>query len=471
MHGQALHGAGVGVDELDAAVGSAIARCCEGGRKSTTDALSHARQRDAVLGAARPGEAWLDGTQIQLEQVVEDRIRAGVGTEQALLLRVPLDEIDLLVASTRQAHVAQRFVVDREEGGRGAVFGTHVGDRCAIGQAKLTEPRPGELHKTTDDAALAQDLGDRKHQVGRRRAFGQLTVETKAHDLGSKKVHRLAEQHRLGFDATDPPPQHAQTVDHGGVRVGADQRVGHGDGLSIGGSAVDDCCQVFEIDLVHDAAAGRHDTKVLERFLRPAQQGVAFQVALVLASDVHLERVGAAEVVNLDRVVDDQIARDKWIDALRITPETRHCGPHGGQVDRGGHAREVLQEHTCRVERELALLMVRRMPACQTVDLTSPHDAIASIAQQVLQQHFDGHRQPLDTGVAVFGQTAEAVVRDRAGRGLQRRASSFKRFGGRLPGAHGLSLPQGSAIAYIVAPRLPAARAIRSNMLDSARSV
>ena len=255
------------------------------------------------------------------------------------------------------------------------------------------------------------------------------------------------------------------------MRVGADQRVGHGDGLSIGGSAVDDCCQVFEIDLVHDAAAGRHDTEVLEGFLRPAQQGVALQVALVLASDVHLERVGAAEVINLDRVVDDQIARDEWIDALRITPETRHCGPHGGQVDRGGHAREVLQEHTCRVERELALLMVRRMPACQMFDLTSPHDAIASIAQQVLQQHFDRHRQPLDTGVAVFGQIVEAVVRDRAGRGLQRRASSFKRFGGRLPGAHGLSLPQGSAIAYIVAPRRTAARGIGTAVAHVANEI
>src|SRR5207248_1500808 len=64
--------------------------------------------------------------------------------------------------------------------------GTHVGDRCAIGQAELAEARPGELYKPTDDAALAQDLGDRKHQVGRRRAFGQLTMETKAHDLGSE---------------------------------------------------------------------------------------------------------------------------------------------------------------------------------------------------------------------------------------------------------------------------------------------
>ena len=96
-------------------------------------------------------------------------------------------------------------------------------------------------------------------------------METKAHDLGSEQVHWLAEQHRLGLDATDAPAQHAQTVDHRGVRVGADQRVGHGHGLSVGGSAVDDRCQVFEIDLVHDAAAGWHDTEVLERFLRPAQ--------------------------------------------------------------------------------------------------------------------------------------------------------------------------------------------------------
>ena len=45
---------------------------------------------------------------------------------------------------------------------------------------------------------------------------------------GISMRHRLAEHRRLGLDAADAPAQHAQAVDHRGVRVGADERVGVG---------------------------------------------------------------------------------------------------------------------------------------------------------------------------------------------------------------------------------------------------
>jgi len=38
----------------------------------------------------------------------------------------------------------------------------------------------------------------------------------------------VAVHHRLGLDAADAPAQDAQAVDHGGVRIGADERVGEG---------------------------------------------------------------------------------------------------------------------------------------------------------------------------------------------------------------------------------------------------
>ena len=52
-----------------------------------------------------------------------------------------------------------------------------------------------------------------------------------AYDLRVEQVERLAQEHGLGFDAADTPAEHAQTVDHGGVGVGADEGVGKGDGL------------------------------------------------------------------------------------------------------------------------------------------------------------------------------------------------------------------------------------------------
>ena len=50
-----------------------------------------------------------------------------------------------------------------------------------------------------------------------------------ADHLGEQHRHRLAEHRRLGLDAADAPAEHGEAVDHGGVAVGADQRVGIGD--------------------------------------------------------------------------------------------------------------------------------------------------------------------------------------------------------------------------------------------------
>ena len=58
-----------------------------------------------------------------------------------------------------------------------------------------------------------------------------------------------------------------------------------------------------------DAGIGRHDLEVLEGILSPAQEGVAFAVAFELDLGVGRERAGAAEGVNLHRVVDDQLRR------------------------------------------------------------------------------------------------------------------------------------------------------------------
>jgi len=61
---------------------------------------------------------------------------------------------------------------------------------------------------------------------------------------------------------------------------------------------------------VDDAGARRHHPEVLERLLGPAQERVAFLVALVLEIDVAIEGEGCAEAIDLDRVVDDEIDRD-----------------------------------------------------------------------------------------------------------------------------------------------------------------
>src|SRR5262245_8838755 len=75
------------------------------------------------------------------------------------------------------------------------------------------------------------------------------------------------------------------------------------------GADLEDPAQVLEVYLVADAHAGGHDGEVAESLLRPAQQGIALAVALVLTLDVVVIGPQRAEHVDLDRVVDDQVDR------------------------------------------------------------------------------------------------------------------------------------------------------------------
>ncbi len=45
-------------------------------------------------------------------------------------------------------------------------------------------------------------------------------------DIGKQHVHGLTEHDSLGFDTAHAPTHHAKTIDHGGMRVGADQGIG-----------------------------------------------------------------------------------------------------------------------------------------------------------------------------------------------------------------------------------------------------
>lgn len=116
----------------------------------------------------------------------------------------------------------------------------------------------------------------------------------------------LAEHRRLGLDAAHAPAQHAQAVDHRGVRVGAHAgvRVGPGDAVGVPGHHA--AGQVLQVDLVDDAGAGRDDLEAVEGGLAPAQELVPLAVALVLHLHVALEGVRPAEDVDDHGVVDHQ---------------------------------------------------------------------------------------------------------------------------------------------------------------------
>ena len=179
---------------------------------------------------------------------------------------------------------------------------------------------------------------------------GSSPLSSKPIDLGGEHVQRLAEHDGLGLDAADAPAQHAQAVDHRGMAIGADQRIGKRDRPRVVFAQEDALGQVFEVDLVDDADGRRHDAEVLECLLAPAEELVALAVAVEFDGHVAVHRVLPAEEVDLHRVVDHQVDGHQGVDLLRVAAEPLHGAAHGRQVDHAGHAGEVLQDHAGRLE-------------------------------------------------------------------------------------------------------------------------
>ncbi len=315
-----------------------------------------------------------------------------------------VDRSSLVVGAAGEAQVAQRLVVDGEDRAGRAVLGAHVPDRRPVGERHGGDAGAVELDELADDAVLAQHLGDREDQVGRGGALGQFAGELEADDAGDQHADRLAEHRGLGLDAADAPAEHTQSVDHGGVRVGAH----HGVGISQPVAGEDDPGQVLEVDLVHDAGAGWHHLELVERGLAPAQELVALAVSVVLQFDVAGERVGGAEQVGDHRVVDDQFGGRERVDACRVAAQVAHRLAHGGEVDHRRYAGEVLHDDPRRGELNLRAWLGARCPVCDRLDLGAG-DVLAVLgAQQVLEQHLQAERQARRTVDAVDAEVVDA---------------------------------------------------------------
>ena len=305
--------------------------------------------------------------------------------------------------------VGQRLVVDGEEAAGRAVLRRHVGDGGAVGERHGVEAGAVELDELADDALLAQHLRDREHEVGRRDAFGQLAGELEADDLRQQHRLRLAEHGSFRLDAADAPAEHGEAIDHGGVAVGADEGVGVGEDGAVGiGARPHRLRQELKVHLMADAGAGRHDAEVVEGALAPLEEVVALGVALVLELDVVAVGLRRAEIVDDDRVVDDEIDGDQRVDLLRIAAEALHAVAHCGKVDDGGNAGEILHQHAGGTEADLlAGLAAVGQPGGDVLDVRLVDGATVLVAQQVLQQHHHRKRQLGDAGKTVlfgFGQ-------------------------------------------------------------------
>jgi hypothetical protein len=379
-------------------------------RQGLDEAVLDLGQDNPVLRPLRAGKRRDDRGQVELERFAEDGVGQVVGPPHALRLGVGLDQLDPLLLAAGESEVVEGHLVDREEAAGGTVFGRHVGDGGTIGQGQLADAGAEELDELADHAGSAQHLRDGQDEVGGRGALGQLAGELEAHDLGQQHGDGLAEHRGLGLDAADPPAEHGEAIDHGGVAVGADQRVGIGHlGVAVLGGP-DDLGEVLEVDLVADAGAGRDDAEIVERTLPPAQEGVALAVALVFELDIAPEAVVAAEAVDLDAVVDDEVAGAQGVDAGGVAAECDHGLAHGGEVDHGRHAGEVLHQHAGRAVGDLLVGAAMLEPGGCGLDVVDGDGAAVLEPEQVFDQDLEREGQPREVAQLLLRLGQREVV-------------------------------------------------------------
>ena len=187
------------------------------------------------------------------------------------------------------------------------------------------------------------------------------------------------------------------------MRIRAHQRVGISD-LDVDGLAARGrklffarphrLRQIFEIDLMADAGARRHDAEIVERALAPFQEDVTLGVALIFKIDVLLERLRRAELIDDHGMVDHEIDRHERVDLVGIAAQFRHRVAHGGQIDDSGNAGEILHQHTGWTEGDFLLgLALVIEPFGNGDDIFLRDGAPVFETQQVLKQNLHGERQ------------------------------------------------------------------------------
>ncbi len=151
--------------------------------------------------------------------------------------------------------------------------------------------------------------------------------------------------------------------------------------------------QVLQVDLMDDPGVGRDDAEVIEGVLAPAEEGVPLAVALELQLRVDEEGPRGPGLVDLDRVVDDQLDRLEGVDLAGIAAQALHRVAHRGEVDDRRHPREVLEEHPAGPEGDLGLGLCLRLPGGEGLDIVGRDRDAIFVAQEVFQQDLQGERQ------------------------------------------------------------------------------
>ncbi len=122
-----------------------------------------------------------------------------------------------------------------------------------------------------------------------------------ADDIRSQEINRLAQHRRFGFNAANAPTNHAQTIDHRGMRIGADQTVR----IIYSMLSPNAFGEVFEIHLMTNTDPRRDHAEAVKGLHAPLEKLIAGIVAPKLHLHVLAKSIAGTREVDLYGMVNN----------------------------------------------------------------------------------------------------------------------------------------------------------------------
>ena len=151
--------------------------------------------------------------------------------------------------------------------------------------------------------------------------------------------------------------------------------------------------EIFEIDLVDDADAGRHDLERVERLHAPFEKLVALAIAPEFHLQIFLHRIRAAGKIHLHRMVHHQVHRHERLDDFRIFAQPLNGGAHRRQVHQQRHAGKILQHDAGDDERNFLRAGFDGLPVRQRADVRFADLFAVAIPEHGFEHEADGDGQ------------------------------------------------------------------------------
>ena len=172
--------------------------------------------------------------------------------------------------------------------------------------------------------------------------------------------------------------------------------------------------EIFEIHLVHDADAGRHQTESLECLLPPFQKFVALAIPFELHLHVQTKRFRRPGEIDLHGVIDDEIDGHERLDDFRVAAQALHRAAHGREIHHERDAGEILQNNARDHEWNFFVRRRLRVPVRERFDIFAPHLFAIAISQHRFENDANAHRQPRDFADALFFERGERMQKSLA---------------------------------------------------------